>query len=270
MTPVSPEKPEQLANRALARGLEVVRVLDQQGGLRLADLMRLTNLPKTTLRRLLAVLVDHGFVRRSLGDGRYRSNISWSQLPNRSEGINPVVFPDVACDVLRELTREVQWPSDILLRDGSRMRVVESTRALSPLFITPGRLEVGVDMLRSAAGPAYLAHCKTAERNAVLSTCGLNTDARRKLDNRLAVIRRRGYALRDPDYWGDSVANDRLRAIAKAVCSKDAVLGVVNLVWPVGMITESAFADRYAGKLADAVKLIEQRYEKMIKGDQMG
>ncbi|WP_162181389.1 helix-turn-helix domain-containing protein [Thalassospira australica] len=265
---MQPEKPTQLANRALARGLEVVRVLDQQGGLRLADLMRSSNLPKTTLRRLLAVLIEHGFVRRSLGDGRYRSNISWSQLPSTSAGLNTVVFLDAACDVLRELTDEVQWPSDILVRDGTRMRVVESTRALSPLFVTPGRLEVGVDMLRSAAGPAYLAHCKTAERNTVLSAYDLTVDERRKLDDRLAVIRRRGYALRDPDYWGDSVANDRLRAIAKAVCSKETVLGVVNLVWPVGMITETAFADRYAGMLGDAVKLIEQRYEKMVQGDE--
>jgi DNA-binding IclR family transcriptional regulator len=144
------------------------------------------------------------------------------------------------------------------------MRVVESTRALSPLSITPGRLEVGVDMLRSAAGPAYLAHCTIAERNAVLAAFDLNRDERRKLENRLAVIRRCGYALRDPDYWGDSVANDRLRAIAKAICAKETVLGVINLVWPAGMITENEFADRYAGKLEEAANLIEQRYEKMM------
>lgn len=167
--PAKREKREELTNRALARGLEVVRILDRAGGCRIADLMRLTGLPKTTLRRLLAVLLDQRFVRRSMGDGRYRANVSWTSHPLQNGMADLSEFLDIACDVMRDLTARVQWPSDVLVRNGNHMQVIESTRSISPLFVAPGKLEAVVNMIRSAAGPAYLAYCPAKEREAILS-----------------------------------------------------------------------------------------------------
>ncbi|WP_404424745.1 helix-turn-helix domain-containing protein [Thalassospira australica] len=262
---MSKEKREELTNRALARGLMVVRILDKAGGCRLADLMRLTGLPKTTLRRLLAVLLDQRFIRRSMGDGRYRANVSWTSHPLQNGMTDLSEFLDIACDVMRDLTARVQWPSDILLRNGNHMQVIESTRSVSPLFVAPGKLEVGVDMIRSAAGPAYLAYCPAKEREEILAGLGIAGALRSRFDGVLAEIRKRGYALRDPDYWGDSVANDRLRAIAMAIPGRQGIAGVINLVWTAGMIDEDMFAARHAEDLRMAVNTISERYCSLVK-----
>jgi IclR family transcriptional regulator, mhp operon transcriptional activator len=160
-------KPKEI--RALVRGAQVIETLCRVGAGSLADLHRATKLPKATLRRILITYQRMNFIRCSLGDGLYRPNIHIPAYTHTAA--NPFVgrVVSAAAPVMRELAADVGWPSDLLVREGTRLRIVETNRSLIPIQISP--LEIGdhVEMPSSAVGRAYLAFCPKSEREEILN-----------------------------------------------------------------------------------------------------
>ena len=224
--------------RSVSRAVSVIDALCRLDGCGLADLHHATGLPKSTLRRILKTFECGGFVRCSLADGLYRANIG---VPTYAETVdNPLIGQVVAAatPILEELSRKVPWPSDVLVRRGMRMKVVESNRSMTPLMVN--QLEIGdqVDMLQSAVGRAYLAFCSEAERKEILSeTCStLSADQLMHIDSVLAVTRQRGYAERDTASTGGTnrfpLLADKLFAVAVPAVTRDHVICCINLLRP--------------------------------------
>ncbi|SFQ07996.1 helix-turn-helix domain-containing protein [Tranquillimonas alkanivorans] len=253
-----------LENRSLERGLMVLEALSRDRALSLADLHKVTGLPKSTLRRLLGTLVARRAVRRSVADGLYRSNVvlpmgAGQRMPAT---VGPLV--DHAMPHVLELTRRIQWPSDLHMVSDLRMTIVDSTRPASPFHLYPGRLHRQLNIFGSASGMACLAALPEAHVDEIarrtaedvtwgLARFGLSVEAYRE---HLEATRARGYGVRLGTYLGETVLDDRLWAIAVPVRQREAVVGAITLIWPRDFSSPEDFAATHLRPLeetADAV-----------------
>lgn len=246
--------------RSLDRGLDLMEVLARDGAQTLAQLHEATGLPKSTIRRLLATLQSRRIVRQTLSDGRYRINI----VMPRSQGdiLPPPVAAavDLVVAIATDLTRNVDWPSDIHVPEGVAMRIVDSTRSLSPFHLYQGEANRLVSIFASAAGLCYLAALPAAEVAALeartrrdlrwgLARFGLTAD---DLARELAATRDRGYGRRLHGYVGESPRSDELYAIAVPVWQGDRPWGAMTLLWPRAHLPEAAFAGQFLAPLQEA------------------
>jgi IclR family mhp operon transcriptional activator len=252
-------------NRSLDRGLLVLETLARHRAMSLADLHRETELPKSTLRRLLATLSTRRFVRRSLSDGLYRVTVT---LPDIS--ISPVppgmsLVADIGLKHSLELTKKIGWPSDIHILESNWMRIVESTRSVSPFSLYQGKVDRRLNLFGAASGNACLSQMEEAQVRNLFDTADLETRFSPHrfgitwdiLQQQLQDVRKLGYGVRSQKYKGETVINDRLSAIAKAVRLRGKVCGAVSLLWPVELMSAEQFAEKYLGDLTDTVAHID-------------
>lgn len=224
--------------RAVARAIEVLEALSRSGACSLAELNRTTGIAKSTIRRLLLTLERGRFVRCSLADGLYRANVL---VPSQEElQQTPLIarLVEAARPVMEEMATTVVWPSDLVVRDGLQLRIVESNRSIVALSVNRNEIGDRVDIVSTAAGRAYLAFCPDAERlellEAIAGTSGRRTS--RDIERVIAETRARGWAERGPMHTGNTERfpdrHDKLSAVAMPIMHRRRVYGCINLLWP--------------------------------------
>lgn len=245
--------------RVLQRAAEVLRCLEAYPASALADLHAKTVIPKPTLLRLLATLEQEGMVTRAMADGRYRTRVSVSR-PGRADHRH-LLLAEAAAPHLTALRRRVVWPSDLTVRQGHQMKLIETSRRESSLGLHRDSIGFRVDILVSAVGRTYLAFCPESERERILSFLYAHPERypsaglldRRDAQRVLLQTRERGYAIRDPRFgglgWLSEQNDDRLAAIAVPVMSRSRVLACVNIVWPRRLHTEADVARKHLAEL---------------------
>lgn len=250
--------------RAIARAIEVMNALCRAGACSLADLNRATGLSKSTLRRILLTLENGGFVRCTLADGRYRANVHVPSL--EATDVSPALARvlEAARPVLEELATEVVWPSDLTVRDGIGLRIVESNRRIIPLRVNRNEIGDRVDIISTAAGRAYLAFCSENERAELLAEISAAAGARavRELESVLRSVRARGWAERGSAHTGNTERhphrNDKLSAVAMPILYRRRVVCCMNLLWPRGITDKLGGTTAMADLLATYVRKIER------------
>lgn len=253
MTGMTPK----LQHKSLDRGITVIEILAQQGDCSLADLHRLSGISKSSIRRLLATLIERRLVRRSLGDGRYRSMVTLPVSAGEAVPAQHAWVADVALPLVAELTRDIEWPSDIHLIAGERMRVLDSTRPLSPFHLYRGVVNSEVNIFGSASGMCCLAEMgDEAFRRIAAHTSGDATWGLKRygvsIKDYLADLRatrRRGYGARIASHYGDTIFEDGLAAIACPLYAGRRLMGAVSLLWPKRYLDTESFAGRYFEQL---------------------
>ena len=227
---------------ALERGLLVLRQLEESRGQSLAEIHRATGIPKPSLLRILETLEKSRFVWRAIGDGCYRRSISLAT--RRPLDLSSLQIAESAAPTLEALQRKLIWPSDILIRRGHQLEVIESSRRQSNLGLTRYNIGFLVDMFVSAPGRAYLAWCSDAERADIVELAGRNPSPIRRSRDILAhelpglieETRRQGFGGRDPQFGGAALEidefDDGLDAIAVPILRGAQVIACINLVWP--------------------------------------
>ena len=250
------------AVRALSRGLDVLDALETGDGMLLRDLHRSTTLPKPTLLRLLATLERRGYVTQRLADGRWRRTLR-GRSPPPSEPKERLL--DCSKPVLRDLCRDVAWPSDVAVYREGTMEIIDTTRDLSPLAIDPVPVGLRVSLLTSGLGRAWLAYSSETEREqAIAKAClqpeviQLTAEKQNAIAAALARTRRNGYGRRSrvgtmkPSRQGDI-------GIAVPIVSADHLLGCINIVWRSAAMDEAMFVRRYLPRLRAAADTIGAR-----------
>jgi len=254
----------ELKHESLDRGLAILEALTQEGDCSLADLHRLTGISKSSIRRLLATLIERRLVRRSLSDRRYRSSVTFPVSAGAPLPASMAWLVDVALPHVIALTRAIEWPSDIHLLSGDRMRVVDSTRPLSPFHLYRGVVNRDINIFGSATGMCCLAELGDAEFQRIAAHTrgdkiwGLARFRMNRTDYlaHLRATRRRGYGVRLTPYVGETVFDDGLAAIACPIYSGTRLMGAVSLLWAKSYLTADRFAERYADDLRETVKTI--------------
>lgn len=255
---------QELHNNSLDRGLTVLRALEQEGSCSLADLHRLTGISKSAIRRLLATLAAHRLVRRSLADGRYRSSVTFPVSAGAPVPAGQFWVVDVAMPFVAQMTRAIDWPSDVHLLAGDRMRVLDSTRPLSPFHLYRGVVNREVNIFGSATGMCCLAELGDAEALRIAahtrgdSVWGLERFriAPREYLDHLRRTRQRGYGARISRFVGVTVFDDGLAAIACPIYAGPRLMGAVSLLWAKSYIATEPFAARFLAELKRTTEAI--------------
>lgn len=219
---------------ALARGLDVLRVVNLLGEATVADLHRQTGLHRATVVRMLETLEHGGYVARLAGTARYIARGRVLQLSNgykSHEGVAQVAEP-----ILNEMRARLGWPSDIAIPDGDAMLIALTSRAANHLMLNR-KLGTRAPMLGSALGRAYLAHCTDEEREAILTRLRQSADPFDKVaadakavDRILRETRKQGYAVPDEAY-SRVIYQSVTSGFAVPVHAGGALVGSVNLIF---------------------------------------
>ncbi len=226
--------------RALSRGLQVLRVLNEINGATAAEIVRQARLPRTTVLRSLETLATEGYVVRDAIDDRYRLTVTTRAL---AYGFDDEAWvSDLARPLLFQASRDVVWPLALSTLRGTQMLMRENTDRQSPLALQ--RLPGGYlySVLGSSAGLVYLAFAGDAERAAILPILAKSTDPADRLGRDLVAldlyfsrIRAQGYCATENDLPKESsfavpvmgeagaIASISLRFISSALSPDDAL-----------------------------------------------
>lgn len=188
---------------ALEKALDVLEAIGSApSGVTQADLAARLALPKTTLYRIIASLVDRGMIRRDPVRKVYRLGFRYLELV-RNAYLMPdlVVAASLELRALRDLTGETSY---LAVLDGNQVRSLErcdgahTTRSAAAL----GQSK---PVYCTGQGKAILAALDEESREAILKGLTLTplteltiTD-RRRLHTELQITRARGYAIDDEE-----------------------------------------------------------------------
>jgi IclR family mhp operon transcriptional activator len=255
--------------RGLARGLQVLNVLQQVRAASLHDLNRATRIPKSTLIRIVLTLHQEGMIWQRMADGAYLPSHS---LHERAQLDSASWLVEIASPVLESLCQKVRWPSVLTIPRLDYVEVLETNSHRSYFDDIPlGPVGFRANMLRSASGRAYLAFCPDAEREAVLQRLRKKGQLGHEKAHDAAYIKQivrstrlRGYSIRDADFGGHyhktrAESNDGRNSIAMPIRLNDQVLGCVNLTWKAKLMSVSQLVEKHLSSLKKAVDAIEQR-----------
>lgn len=197
---------------ALARGLAVLRcVAAAHAPISNRELTEQTGIPKATLSRITATLVNAGFLLRLADSERFVLTASVLELSHgflRNFDIRARSRP-----FLIELAERTALSVHLAVRDRLDMVVIDAIRPRSAVLVS--RLEVGsrIDMPRTAVGRAYLAALDAPERDKMLVALQAATG-----DDWALIGGRLGAALQETATQGFAIAtgewHEGLNAIA--------------------------------------------------------
>lgn len=260
---------EKLEHKSLDRGITVMETLARDGSCTLAEIHKLTKISKSSIRRLLATLIARRLVWKSLADGRYRINVTFPVSASEPVPTEQAFVLDVALPHMTELTKSISWPSDIHLIDGDRMRVLDSTRPLSPFHLYRGVVNRHINIFGSATGMVCLANM--ADSEFIKIAAHTQGDSKWGLDRfRLNVAEYRqhledarasGYGARIARYLGDAEFDDGLSAIAIPIFHREHLFGAVSLLWPKNYLSIKDFAAMHLESLRNTTHEISRDLE---------
>jgi len=250
---------------ALARGIQVIEVLREHSPASLSELHRYTEINKATLLRILSTLQEAGWIYRSLGDSRYRLSFT---LTNQMALTDEVLqLAELAAPVLHSVYKHHGWPIDIAVRDGSVIRIVETTRSLAAFILNRQLMSYTPPFLFSAHGRAYLAFCSDAERREIVDLLRAKNDREGRLvrdapwlTRLLEQTRKQGYGVRESAYFGAISSTGQLvEAIAVPLLDEGRILGTMSMAWPHNAVSEQEIQDTIYPVLCDAANRLVQR-----------
>jgi IclR family transcriptional regulator, mhp operon transcriptional activator len=228
--------------RSVERTLSVLTALSEAGPSTLNDLHMRTDLPRPSLLRILATLVELGYVRRGLSDAKYRvtcKTLALAQALTAEDQLAELAAPylDRLCDSLR-------WPSDLAVFDeaaGDCMLIAESSLRRSRFYVRRAATGVRVNVLASAVGIAYLSALPALRRLAIVRAArggsdwhNLNSIASGDWRRQVERSKYLGYAFRTDDFRGGQYMgepmDDGLDAIAVPVVV-EGLVAAINVTW---------------------------------------
>jgi IclR family mhp operon transcriptional activator len=250
---------------ALRRGLEVLAATERLSAATLLELHGQTLIPKATLLRILKTLQEAGWVRRDATSGRYLCTPAAGQADDLAQ--RRARLTALAEQPRAALQRRLPWPSDLAVRHGHAMLVLDTHKPVTGLSVNYRVMGFRPHMLASALGRCYLACCPEEEREqilAVLARSPLEIDQasrqRPALRRMVAQARQRGYAARDPGHAGaDLRMAQRFSAIAVPVHHAGAVVACLGCAWPSALASEEEIVHAHLPGLRDTAKAISER-----------
>ena len=249
-----------------------MRALDTHGAISLEELYRRTGIAKATLSRILLTLKSENLATQRIADKKWVAGPSiGSTTP---DDIARKLLVQVAIPELTELCRNVIWPSDLSIRSGLCMVLIETSRPETTLMFN--KLSVGyeVDILLSATGRAYLAFCPAVERQEILDELRKRPQydflfKSGQMNAVLGKVRDQGYGYRD-SRWGGRLNkfrneyDDGLDAIAVPIKHEEGLLGCVNITWIRSLLTQKEIVERHLCDLNDTAECISSSFDKEI------
>ncbi|MES2184885.1 MAG: DNA-binding transcriptional regulator [Pseudomonadota bacterium] len=229
---------------AVVRAVQLLECLNQHPVTSIAQLHRQTGIPKPSLVRLLQTLEGLGYVRRAPKPGGYLLTSKVRILASGYHSEPRIV--EIVAPLLDLLTEKVKWPAALAIPDSGAAVIRYSTIPHSPLALLHSSIDMRLSLLTRALGRAYLAFCDAEEREALISLADVAENPeniavrnRRSLDATLELIRRQGYALRDPKVR--PVSN----TLAIPIFDAHRAVGSIGITWFASTMGDGEAVRRY-------------------------
>ena len=179
--------------RGLARGLEVLRALNDQNYATASQLGRTTRLPRPTVHRLLYTLSLLGYVERVVGSDSYRIKSAAAELAKAVDARLTIL--EIAGPIIQDFSQKIMWPVEVLIFDGHSMVIRQA--ASSPRALEIAYIGLQVPLLSTAPGRAFLAHLPYAERTSVIRLLKEPKPDEATVERVFQEVHRRGCGFRD-------------------------------------------------------------------------
>jgi IclR family mhp operon transcriptional activator len=196
---------------SVRRGLEILRVVNDEVGLTLAEIATRSGLSRGTAYRMLYTLEAAGFVERH-GVGHFPTH----HVRCLSHGYDDDWMGEAASPFLRELGSSLLWPVTLSEPSFGAALVRDTTDSQSPFVLNATRIGFRMSMVKTASGRVLLAYSTDEQRRGLLDQhatardVALGTQATDHRDTALQTICERGYDVLP-------VTNGRQTAIAVPV-----------------------------------------------------
>lgn len=188
------------AGTALEKSMRILEAVSAPGGPhRLTDVVTAAAVPKSSTFRILASLIEQGFV-RSEGESRYGVGPRLRALSALVSGGEPASIEEI----LRELQQATGQAVHLALHSGETITYIRKLESEQP-FQTASRVGMRMPLHTTAIGKSILAHLPEAEVRELVSATGLPRRTPRTLttpqalEAELAAVRERGFALDDEE-----------------------------------------------------------------------
>ncbi|WP_173932673.1 helix-turn-helix domain-containing protein [Chelativorans sp. Marseille-P2723] len=187
---------------AACRVLDVLRAVNDLRIAKVNEIHEITDIPKSTVVRMLETLMAQGYVARDNMCGGYRVTRNVQELASGYDGVSRVI--ETARPFAIDLTRRINWPIGLGVPDGDAIAIQFWTGTISPWAHTNTVLGLRPDYHNSAMGRAYLAFCSKEEREmrieAAVNEMGQSFTDQEKTSFRTILDRARmdGFAIRNP------------------------------------------------------------------------
>jgi len=244
--------------RSLERGLQLLEALGEYGWCGPTELAQKTGIDRSTIYRLLETLRRTGFVVRRQQDAKFF-------LSAKFKGLNSAVEEQdfrllLISEPLRELVKEIKWPSDFAALNRGRLVILDSTHRYTTLTFYRAVIGKTRPILQSSLGRAILAAMSDDEREEAIQTVLLagGPDAEQIRDRAaveavVAATRQRGFGLSIGEI------TPRISAIALPVMAKGSLVGAVNIIFFTSAFKPTQ-ADKYLEPLRRTVTRMEQAF----------
>lgn len=246
--------------RSLARGLEVLDFVARRDGTTFTEICAATSLSKSVVHRILAELVSSGYVWRGFAEPKYFASPSMAIVP---KGALSLALKRAAIGPLERLVADVGWPSDLFVREGSEMILIDTTRPKSPFALKWSRIGRRVPILLSSVGRAALAAMSEPERAKIYADLRRRGEWKRQfrrcstlLDQIIEQTQARGYGIREPQFSGEQLERSGIFSIATPILVRGEVVGALNIWWPLSADRAKRFSKRYLEPLLYAANAI--------------
>lgn len=212
----------------VVRTLSLLKALNKQSPSTLRILHEMTGIPKPTIHRLLVTLKNEGYVRSDAVKGVYSLTKKVLLL---SEGYTEhELVVELGIPILLRATRESGLPLAIGIAERSQMVVRYSSMPYSPIGPVHTTIGNSHGMIHSAMGQVYMAYCGDAERERLINWLESGAISRsnwqvaeRELRAQINLVRKQGYALRQPDTQQQSAT------LAVPIVHQDGILATLSI-----------------------------------------
>lgn len=191
---------QQSAVQSLDRAFGLLEALSlQPGGMQLLELAQLSGLHKSTVHRLLAALIDLGYVKKAGESGCYALTLKLVELSGRI--VDSIDVLDVAGKVLDRLRDHAQETVHLVVREGGDIVYTYKAESMDSSYRMFSRIGMRRAMYCTAAGKSILATmsddmvAKIWDESDIQAHTAHTIVKLEELMEELAQIRVQGYAL---------------------------------------------------------------------------
>lgn len=243
-------------SEALARGLGVINAFDDQHRrMTLSDVARAIDLPRATVRRALATLVELGYLE---AEGRlFRLTPRILKLAIAYLSSDPV--PNVLQPVCERISRQIGASCSVAVRDGDEAVMIARAVPARPPSVGLG-VGYRLPVFCSALGRVLASAMTDPELDAFLAQLKPVRFTRQTVVSKPEIrrlildVRKRGYALADQE------AEPGIRSIAVPLVRFDGTtVAAINIGVPPEQVSAKTMVAEYAPLLAKEAAALKER-----------
>lgn len=250
-----PRKPDIGADNvsALQRGFEVLDCFaSARKPLGNGEVSQITGIPRATVSRLVATLVDLGHVRPAREGDKYELASGVVRLAKAFLG--QIDIREYARPILRELAESTGGTCFLGVRDVDEMLIIESGRARSAIAVLGADVGTRMSIATSALGRAWLAAIDARTRETLIGRLqtqpGWSADVAAGLEAGLAHVWRTGHAISLGEW------NPGTNAAAVPVATAAGEIVSINCGGPTVVLTADILCAQVLPRLVEAAQAL--------------